>query len=65
MVRVEDIQTEHEFFWGKDKFLDRQGIMEEMYDKFEEGEDWKLPPVSKNIILHISFDSNLFWNHKW
>ena len=40
-----DLETDHEWFWPSEKFLDRKAVMQEMYEDYAEGEDWKLPKV--------------------
>ena len=46
MVRVINLETKHEWIWSRQKFLNRKYIMQEMYDNFQEGDEWDLPPVS-------------------
>ena len=45
MVRVINLETKHEWIWSRQKFLNRKYIMQEMYDNFQEGDEWDLPPV--------------------
>ena len=46
MVHVVDLETGLEWVWSREKFLNRKFVMQEMFEKFEDGEDWQLPPVS-------------------
>ena len=46
MIRVTNLETKHEWIWSRQKFLNRKFVMEEMYDNFQEGEEWDLPAVS-------------------
>lgn len=48
-VRVTDIETDLQWMWPKDKFLNRKFVMQEMFQKFEDDEDWKVPAVSSEI----------------
>ena len=41
-----DLESGHEWVWPKEKFLNRKFVMQEMYDKFEDDEDWKMAAVS-------------------
>ena len=36
-MKVQDLDTENEFLWNKNKFLNRQVHMQQMYQRFEEG----------------------------
>ena len=47
MIRVINLETKHEWIWSRQKFLNRKFVMQEMYDNFQEGEEWDLPPVSR------------------
>ncbi|PIK46734.1 putative kinesin-like protein KIF28P [Apostichopus japonicus] len=42
-VRVRNLECELEYVWDKDKFTRRKYLMQEMYQNFQEGEDWQLP----------------------
>lgn len=44
-VRVRNLECELEYVWDKDKFTRRKYLMQEMYQNFQEGEDWQLPDV--------------------
>jgi len=50
MIKMLNNSTGQEFFWSKEKFLDRLFIMKEMYQNREEGEEWDLPAVSRSLI---------------
>ncbi|KAH3701132.1 hypothetical protein DPMN_076116 [Dreissena polymorpha] len=43
MVKMTDIETKHEWFWNRQKFLDRKCLMSELFDKFEDGVDVNVP----------------------
>ncbi|KAL8616438.1 hypothetical protein ACOMHN_041041 [Nucella lapillus] len=43
MMRVTHLETKHEWIWSRQKFLNRKFVMQEMYDNFQEGEEWDLP----------------------
>ena len=45
MVKMTDVDTRREWMWSRTKFLDRRCIMAEMYDKYEDDEEWNLPKV--------------------
>lgn len=46
MIRVTNVESKHEWVWSREKFFNRKFVMQEMYDNFQEGETWDLPPVS-------------------
>jgi len=49
-----DLETDHEWVWTREKFLNRKYIMQELFQKFEDGEDISnIPPVSsiKNVYI--------------
>lgn len=43
MVKVTDVNTKIEWYWDRKTFINRKCIMSEMFDKFEDGEQWELP----------------------
>lgn len=45
MVRVQNLETKHEWIWPRQKFVNRKYIMQEMYQNYLEGEEWNLPAV--------------------
>jgi kinesin family protein 1 len=45
-VKVIDAETGIEWLWSREKFFNRKFVMQEMYSKFADGEDWHMPPVS-------------------
>lgn len=45
MVRMKDLETNQEWVWPRQKFFNRKYIMQEMYNEFVEGDEWKLPAV--------------------
>jgi hypothetical protein len=38
-----------EFIWPKEKFLNRLYMMKEMYNNYEDEDDWDVPKVRVNI----------------
>ncbi|XP_052091437.1 kinesin-like protein KIF28 [Mytilus californianus] len=43
MVRMKDLETNHEWVWPRQKFFNRKFVMQEMYNEFQEGDPWELP----------------------
>ncbi|KAK2143188.1 hypothetical protein LSH36_870g00010 [Paralvinella palmiformis] len=44
-VKMVDLETDHEWVWTREKFLNRKYIMQELFQKFEDGEDISnIPP---------------------
>ncbi|KAK7487439.1 hypothetical protein BaRGS_00021280, partial [Batillaria attramentaria] len=54
MIRVTNLETKHEWIWSREKFLNRKFVMQEMYDNFQEGEEWDLPPIETKEQLEIT-----------
>lgn len=42
-VRVVDLETGLEWMWSRDEFFNKRFVMQEMFNKKEDEEDWKLP----------------------
>lgn len=42
-VKVVNVETGTEHQWSKEKFLNRLYLMREMYQNFEQHEDWEVP----------------------
>lgn len=42
-VRVLDLESGVQWFWNRQKFFNRKYIMQEIYQNFVNGEDWKVP----------------------
>ena len=40
---MKNLETGLEWLWPKNKFVNRKFLMQEMYENFEEGEEWQLP----------------------
>ncbi|XP_076437363.1 kinesin-like protein KIF28 [Babylonia areolata] len=59
MVRVINLETKHEWVWPRQKFLNRKFVMEEMYDNFQEGEDWDLPPERDPFVDDYEADYHI------
>ena len=38
-IKMVDLETDHEWVWSKEKFLNRKFIMQELFQQFEDGED--------------------------
>jgi hypothetical protein len=43
---VVDLETGLEWMWSRDEFFNKRFVMQEMFNKKEDEEDWKLPKVS-------------------
>ncbi|UYV67471.1 hypothetical protein LAZ67_5000734 [Cordylochernes scorpioides] len=43
-VRMFTLDSQLEFFWPKEKFLNRLFVMKEMFLSYESGEDWEVTP---------------------
>jgi len=41
-VKMVDLETDHEWTWERQHFLNRKFVMQEMFTKYQDGEDWKL-----------------------
>lgn len=44
-VIMRDLESSQEFRWSKEKFINRSYLMKEMYQNYEEGEDWNVSNV--------------------
>ncbi|XP_013392684.1 kinesin-like protein KIF28P [Lingula anatina] len=44
MVRVSNLETGYEWVWSKNKFIDRKYVMQELFQKYDDGETWDVPP---------------------
>ncbi|XP_071941853.1 kinesin-like protein KIF28P [Antedon mediterranea] len=42
-VKMRNLESGYEYIWTRDKFQRRKYLMQEMYQNFVEGEEWKLP----------------------
>ena len=40
---MKNLETGMEYLWPKNKFINRKYLMQEMYENYEEGEEWRLP----------------------
>ena len=43
---MKNLSNGTEFVWAKEKFLNRLYLMKEMYQKYEDEEEWQRPDVS-------------------
>ena len=43
-MKVKQLETGFEWFWSREKFVNRKFVMDEMYEDFQEGEDWQVAP---------------------
>ncbi len=43
-VKIKQLDTGYEWFWTRQNFINRKYRMLEMYEDFEEGESWDVPP---------------------
>lgn len=42
-VKVTQLDTGYIWFWTKQKFINRKYVMQEMFEDFQNGEEWKVP----------------------
>ena len=42
-VKVKQLDSGYEWFWTRQKFINRKYVMQEMYEDFESGESWDVP----------------------
>ena len=42
-VKMKNLENGTEFIWPKEKFLNRLYLMKEMYNNYEDEDDWDLP----------------------
>ena len=56
-MKLRNLDNELEYIWARDKFVRRKYLMQEMYQNFAEGSDWKLPDVSTMSVplMHTSY----------
>ncbi|KAK3106540.1 hypothetical protein FSP39_022244 [Pinctada imbricata] len=54
MVHVVDLETKHEWLWSKEKFMNRKYVMVEMYDDYEDGDEWQKPPEKDPFIDDVN-----------
>ena len=40
-----DLETDHEFNWTREKFINRKFVMQEMFENYTDGDEWQLPAV--------------------
>ena len=52
MIRVTHLEVKHVWIWSRKKFLNRKYVMQEMYDNFQEGEEWD-PPAVRGFALVV------------
>ncbi|XP_064610663.1 kinesin-like protein KIF28 isoform X2 [Liolophura sinensis] len=65
MVRVVHLETKHEWIWTRQKFLNRKYIMQEMYQNYQEGDEWDLPkekdPFDEDLSAEFHIGSVKVW----
>ncbi|KAL5010885.1 hypothetical protein ScPMuIL_013190 [Solemya velum] len=65
MVRVQNLETKHEWIWPRQKFVNRKYIMQEMYQNYLEGEEWNLPaekdPFDEDYSADFHIGSVKLW----
>ena len=44
-VKMIDLETDHEFNWTREKFINRKFVMQEMFENYTDGDEWQLPAV--------------------
>lgn len=42
-VIMKDLQSGREYLWPRTKFINRKFVMQEMFQDYEDGDDWQLP----------------------
>ena len=42
-VKVKQLESGYEWFWTRQKFINRKYVMQEMYEDFEDGGSWDVP----------------------
>lgn len=40
---MKDLQSGREYLWPRTKFINRKFVMQEMFQDYEDGDDWQLP----------------------
>ena len=40
---MKDLQSGAEYLWPRSKFINRKYAMQEMFQDYEDGDDWQLP----------------------
>ena len=40
-----DLETDHEWIWERQHFLNRKFVMQEMFSKYQDDEDWQMDKV--------------------
>ncbi|XP_077993433.1 kinesin-like protein KIF28 [Glandiceps talaboti] len=60
-VKMRNMENGLEFIWPRDKFFRRKYMMQEMYQNYQEGEDWQLPdekdPFTEPAELEVQIGS--------
>ena len=44
-MKMTDLETDHEFNWTREKFINRKFVMQEMFENYTDGESYELPAV--------------------
>lgn len=66
-VKMKDLTNDNEWLWGKNKFVNRKFIMQEMYQNFVDGDtEWDVEKVyfifSFPVLVFLFF---IFFSVKW
>lgn len=40
---MKDLQSGTEYLWSRTKFINRKFVMQDMFENYEDGDDWQLP----------------------
>ena len=60
-VKMKNLENGTEFIWPKEKFLNRLYLMKEMYNNYEEEEDWDVPedndPFKEDVNTEVNIGS--------
>ena len=53
-VKMTDLETDHEWIWERQHFLNCKFVMQEMFSKHQDGEDWQMSPVSTRLCTCVN-----------
>ena len=48
---MKNLANDNEWLWDKNKFINRKYIMQEMYQNYNEGDEWNVDKVKFLIFL--------------
>jgi len=50
---MKNLEDGTEFIWPKEKFLNRLYMMKEMYNNYEDEDDWDVPTVLFTVLFSL------------